>query len=86
MPWISDDVDDKIQVALGMDHLKSIEIDKLYCKSSVANEFLNFLTCYDLPEHGLDKLIFNNFRSHCEPFEEQVIYRLANICPRLSHL
>ena len=55
-PWIIDDVEEKIQAALGMEHLCSIYIRYLYCKSLVANEFLDLLTCYDLKEHGLDKL------------------------------
>ena len=58
MPWIIDDMEDKIQTALGMGHLTSLEIKSLSSKSWVANEFLDVLTCYDLPENGLDKLIF----------------------------
>ena len=52
----------------------------------MANEFLDFLTCYDLAEHGLDKLNFYYFDKKCEPFEEEVLSRLANVCPRLTHL
>ena len=58
MPWIIGDVEDKIQTALGMGHLTSLDIYGLDCKSWVANEFLDVLTCYDLPESGLDKLNF----------------------------
>ena len=61
MPWIIDDVEDKIQTALGMGHLNSLEIVYLDCKSWVANEFLDVLTCYDLPEHGLEKIICYHF-------------------------
>ena len=86
MPWIIDDVEDKIQTALGMGHLSSLEIRGLDCKSLVANEFLDLLCSYELPENGLDKLIFNKFYRYCEPFEEEVISRLANICPLISHL
>ena len=68
MPWIIDDVEDKIQTALGMNHLNSLEIYNLSCKSWVANEFLDVLTCYDLPERGLDKLILSGFKKECEPF------------------
>ena len=46
-------MEDKIQAALGMDHLNSLEINRLNSKSSVANEFLDFLTCCDLSEHGI---------------------------------
>ena len=49
MPWIMDDVDEKIQDALGTDQLSSLAIDGLDCKSWVANEFLDLLTCYDIP-------------------------------------
>ena len=86
MPWIIDEVEDKIQTALGMNHLIALEINDLYCKSWVANEFLDVLTCFDLPENGLDKLIMNSFDPQCEPFEEEVISRLANMCTRLSYL
>ena len=58
MPWIIDEVEDKIQITLGMDHLNSLEVRNLNCKSWVANEFLDVLTCYDIPENGFDKLIF----------------------------
>ena len=86
MPWIIGDVEDKIQTALGMEHLNNLEIHNLSCKSWVANEFLDILPCYDLPEHGLDKLTFHNFNKKCEPFDGEVIARLANMCPHVTHL
>ena len=86
MPWIIGDVEDKIQTALGMEHLNNLEIHNLSCKSWVANEFLDILPCYDLPEHGLDKLIFDNFHSKCEPFDSEVLARLASMCPHVTHL
>ena len=52
----------------------------------VANEFLDVLCSYDLPEEGLTKLIFYNFKPQCEPFEDEVVSRLAKMCPLLSHL
>ena len=61
MPWIIDEVEEKIQTALGMGHLTSLDISVLDAKSWVANEFLDALTCYDLPEQGLDKLILSYF-------------------------
>ena len=60
-PWIIDEVEDKIQTALGMSHLTSLRIEELKAKSWVANEFLDLLPCYDLPEQGLDKLILKGF-------------------------
>ena len=86
MPYIIDEVEEKIQTALGMGHLYYLKVSGLDCKSWVANEFLDVLTCYDLAEHGLDKLIFNGFDKKCEPFEEEVLSRLANMCTRLCHL
>ena len=86
MPWIIDDAEDKIQTSLGMEHLSSIYIEYFECKSWVANEFLDLLTCYDLQENGLDKLKLKQFKRQCEPFEEEVVSRLASMCPRLSHL
>ena len=86
MPWITDDVEDKIQTALGMDHLTSLNVSDLKCKSWVANEFLDLLCSFDMPEQGLNKLTLNYFDSVCEPFEEEVVSRLANICPNISHL
>ena len=68
MPWIMDDVDEKIQNALGTDQLGSLAIDGLDCKSWVANEFLDLLTCYDIPAQGLNKLSLEWFNSNCEPF------------------
>ena len=52
----------------------------------MADEFLDALCCYDMPEHGLDELILESFSLKCEPFSDEVVSRLANICPRLSHL
>ena len=60
-PWIIDEVEEKIQTSLGLDHLNSLIIDGLVAKSWVANEFLDVLTCYDLSENGLDKLYLAGF-------------------------
>ena len=59
MPWITDDVDDKVEIALGPGHLSSLDISYLECESWVANEFLDLMCGYDLPEQGLEKLTFN---------------------------
>ena len=56
MPWIIDDLEDRMQTALGIELLTSLEINHLDCISCVANEFLDALCCYDMPDHGLDKL------------------------------
>ena len=61
LPWIIDEVEEKIQTALGMGHLTSLYISYLSAKSWVTNELLDLLTCYDLPEQGLDKLFLGNF-------------------------
>ena len=50
MPWITDEVEYKIETALGMGHLSILHIHALDCKSLVANEFLDVLCSYDLPE------------------------------------
>ena len=55
-------------------------------KSWVANEFLDMMCNFDLLDNSLDKLHFKRFDKSCEPFEDEVISRLANICPKLSHL
>ena len=68
MPWIIEDVEERIQADLGMDQLTSLSIDSLNAKSWVANEFLDHLTCYDLAENGLDKLILHRFSDECLPF------------------
>ena len=86
MPWIIDEVEDKIQNAMGKDNLSSLYIKSLEGKSYVANEFLDLLCSYDFPEHGLDKLTFHYINNKCEPFEEDVMSRLANLCPRLTQL
>ena len=81
---------------MGINHLKSIEIDNFKCKSLVTNEFLDLLTSYDIPEHGLDKLSFRGFMIMCnqewrtklssKPFEEEVLTRIAQMCHNLSQL
>ena len=50
MPYIIDEVEDRIQTALGISQLSCLEIQRLDAKSWVANEFLDLLTCYDMPE------------------------------------
>ena len=69
-----------------MGHLHSIYISELNSKSFIANELLDVLTCYDLPEQGLNKLSFSYFKPQCFPLEKEVMTRLANMCPNLSHL
>ena len=69
-----------------MGHLDNLYISGLESKSWVANELLDILSCYDLPEHGLDKLTFRIFKTKCEPFDSEVIARLANMCPHVTHL
>ena len=66
--------------------MNSLEVRKLNSKSWVSNEFLDVLTCYDLAENGLDKLIFYYFYEQCSPFEDDVVTRLASMCPRITHL
>ena len=63
MPWHIEDLEEKVQNALGMGHLNSLSVIGLDSISWVANEFLDVLCSYDLPDNGLDKLEFHNFRS-----------------------
>ena len=43
MPWIAEDVSDKVESTLGMGHLTSLHFKWLSCKSWVANEFLDLM-------------------------------------------
>ena len=63
MPWIAEDVSDKVESALGVGNLTSLYIESLDCKSWVANEFLDLMCSYDLPEQGLNKLTLHNFQN-----------------------
>ena len=83
MPWIIDDVDEKVEIALGPGQLTCLHIEQLGCESWVANEFLDLMCGYDLQEQGLEKLVLSDFIS--EPFQDEVITRVANICPHLTH-
>ena len=78
MPWIIEDFSDKVESILGMDQLTSLIVEKLNCKPTVANEFLDLLCGFDIPEQGLEKLVLSDFLSISEPFEEEVLTRLAN--------
>ena len=86
MPWIAEDVSEKVESALGMGNLISLHIEQLGCKSWVANEFLDLMCSYDLPEQGLNKLTLSWFYKQCAPFEEEVMTRLAAMCPNITHL
>ena len=85
MTWIIEDVSGMIENSLGINHLTSLEVLNLKCKPFIANEFLDLLCRYDLPEQGLDKLLFRKFKPVCEPIEEEVLNRLASMCPHLSN-
>ena len=61
MPWILEEFESKIESALNMEKLTSLNIKSLKSKSWVANEFLDDLCNYDLPNQGLDTLILNEF-------------------------
>ena len=41
---------DEVERALSMNHLTSLHINELDCVSWVANEFLDFMCSFDLPE------------------------------------
>ena len=85
-PWIIDELEDKIQLALGMKQLTYLHISNLRCKKSfVANEFLDMMCGFDIPDNGLDKLIFSDFFQR-GPFEDEVLTRVANMCPCISYL
>ena len=45
VPWIVDEVEEKISTALGMDQLTSFYILFSTCKAVVLNEFIDILTC-----------------------------------------
>ena len=60
IPWIVDEVEERIETALGKDQLTSFSLLALNCKAVVANEFLDLLTCY-IAENGLEKFLFRNF-------------------------
>ena len=59
IPWIIEDFEDRIHNVLGIENLTSLHIESLSCKKWVANEFLDVLCCYELPEQGLEKLILS---------------------------
>ena len=61
MPWIIEEIESKIESALGIEQLYSLNIDSLKSKSWVANEFLDELCNYDTSDQGLDRLILNQF-------------------------
>ena len=86
MPYIVEDVNEKIDSALTERLVRSIDISRLTGKSWVCNEFLDLLLKREFPEQGLDKLRLSYFNNRSEPFEDEVLSRLALICPRLQHL
>ena len=86
MPWIIDDVSDKVESALGTSHLTSLKFNNLNCKSWVANEFLDLMCSYDIPEQGLEKLRLHFFIKSVEPLEEEVLTRIATMCTNLANL
>ena len=69
-----------------MNQLTSLEIDCFHAEPWIANEFLDLLMCYDLPQHGLEKLFLSVIGEMSLPFEEDVLTRLANMCPSITHL
>ena len=61
MPWIVEEIESKVEADLGMEQLTSFHIVSMNCKSWIANEFLDNLCNYSLPEQGLDRLILDSF-------------------------
>ena len=94
-PWIVEDVEEKISTALGANQLTCVRIHELVGKAVVPNEFLDLLTFY-VADNGLEKLEMRRFRIESEQggtldiqnahFDEEVLTRLANMCPRISTL
>ena len=50
MAWVIDEVSEKIESALGMDHLTSIEVSCITCSSTAANELFDLLCGFDITE------------------------------------
>ena len=86
IPWIAEDVSEKVESALDVGQLTSFHIWNLDCKSWVANEFLDLMCSYDIPEQGLNKLTLSSFSNQCAPFEEEILTRLAMMCPNITYL
>ena len=62
MPWIIEEVEEKLNKVYQGKPLESIEIEGLECKSFIANQFFDFIVSLDLADNGLKKLIIKNTR------------------------
>ena len=86
MPWILDEVEEKLNKVYQGQQLESLEIHGLDCKSSVANLFLDFMASLDLKNDSFKNLVISKMTYKCIPIEDDVLSRLAQSCSRLEHL
>ena len=62
MPWILEEVEEKLNKVYHGKPLESIEIEGLECKSFIANQFFDFIASLDLADNSFKKLIIKNTR------------------------
>ena len=55
-------------------------------KPWVANQYIDLLLSQDIAEHGLQKLKIMYIEPICEPFEDDIMTRLAQKCPYIKNL
>ena len=85
-PWIIDEVEDKIQSNLGNSQIHNLYIAVLQAESWVVNQFFDLLLSQNFAEQGLRKLKLVHFKPKCEPFEDEIMSRLASKCPNIKDL
>ena len=50
------------------------------------NQYIDLLLSQDIAEHGLQKFKIMNIYQECEPFEDEIMTRLAQRCPNIKQL
>ena len=56
------------------------------CSCLNADDFLDLLAGQSSADDRLSKLVLSEFSQKCEPFNTEVVLRLAEICFHLEHL
>ena len=77
VPWVIEEVEEKINKVYQGKQLESLEIVGLDCKSNVANETFDLMAGLDLVDESLRKLLLREIKQNCFSLEGDVVSRLA---------
>ena len=73
IPWILEEVEDKMNEVYKGLPLESLEVIELDCNSTVVNLFFDMMASQDLKDDSFEALIINKMTQQCFPLEDDVV-------------